>query len=274
MDSKYLRLTALCRPLAFFILLLTAGVSSLYAQEKAAQQNTTAPSSAAQTSDFYVERRFIQRLSWSGNEYASRYEIIIEKEEAGEFRRAHQAFSTVFNIEVSLSPGKYRYRVIPYDFLDRPVAGTEWIDFEVLAAVYPQLIYSVPELYLSGEENPAFSDEYVLMIYGANISLHSEIFIRFNNSTIITPSSTRIYADRQSARLVFKELDLIPEIFDVVVKNPGDLETNMETYSYISTAPDKEEALLIFNKLDSIPESLWVFLGLVKDEPEPEPEPE
>lgn len=260
MDSKKLRLMTALKPFAAVVLLLlTSGVSSLFAQTK-------------ETSDFYVERRFIQRLTWSGNEFASRYEIIIENEENGNYRRAHQAFSTDFFLEISLPPGRYRYSVIPYDFLDRPGAGTEWIDFEILAAVYPQLIYSIPELYLSGEEKPVFTNEYTLMIYGANISLHSEIFIRFNNSTIISPSNTRIYADRQSARLVFKDIDQIPEVFDVVVRNPGDLETSMETYSYISSAPDKEEAFLIFSKLDSIPESLWVFLGLVKDEPEPEPE--
>jgi hypothetical protein len=92
----------------------------------------TAPASLwAQSSGYYMELRFVQRLTWVGDEYAMRYEVIIEKEEDGKYNRVQQEFTTAFFIEVSLSPGKYRYQVIPYDFLDLPVPVTEWMDFEV-----------------------------------------------------------------------------------------------------------------------------------------------
>ena len=92
----------------------------------------TAPASLwAQSSGYYMELRFVQRLTWVGDEYASRYEVIIEKEEDGKYKRVLQEFTTAFFIEVSLSHGKYRYQVIPYDFFDLPVPATEWMDFEV-----------------------------------------------------------------------------------------------------------------------------------------------
>jgi len=98
----------------------------------------TAPASLwAQNPGYYTELRFVQRLTWVGDEYATRYEVIIEKEEDGKYKRAHQEFTTAFFIEVSLSPGKYRYQVIPYDFFNIPVPVTEWMNFEVLRGSKP-----------------------------------------------------------------------------------------------------------------------------------------
>jgi len=92
----------------------------------------TAPASLrAQSSGYYMELRFVQRLTWVGDGYATRYEVIVEKEEDGKYKRAHHEFTTAFFIEVSLSPGKYRYQVIPYDFFNHPVPVTEWMNFEV-----------------------------------------------------------------------------------------------------------------------------------------------
>ena len=89
----------------------------------------------AQNSGYYMDLRFVQRLAWIGDNYAMRYEVIIEKEEEGKYNRVLREFTEAFYIEVSLSPGKYRYQVIPHDFFDQPIPVTEWMDFEVLRGV-------------------------------------------------------------------------------------------------------------------------------------------
>ena len=106
----------------------------------------TAPASLlAQSPGYYMELRFVQRLTWVGDEYATRYEVIIEKEEDGRYKSALREFTTAFFIEVSLSPGKYRYRVIPYDFFNHPVPVTEWMNFEVQRGIMQdQLDNNVP----------------------------------------------------------------------------------------------------------------------------------
>jgi hypothetical protein len=88
-----------------------------------------------QTSDYYMELRFIQRLKWVGDEYTMRYEIVIQREERGQYRTALREFTEASFIEVSLHPGKYRFQVIPYDYLGKPVPVTEWMNFEVLPGV-------------------------------------------------------------------------------------------------------------------------------------------
>jgi len=89
----------------------------------------------AQTDNYSFELRFVQRLTWVGDDYAMRYEVIIEKEEEGRYTRVLREFTEAFFIEVSLSPGKYRYRVIPHDFLDQPIPVTEWMNFIVQRGV-------------------------------------------------------------------------------------------------------------------------------------------
>jgi len=84
-----------------------------------------------QSSGSYVELRFVQRFSWTADEYAMRYEVIIEKDESGIYGRFFQNYTEANFIEVSLSPGKYRYQVIPHDFFDQPIIVTEWVEFEV-----------------------------------------------------------------------------------------------------------------------------------------------
>jgi hypothetical protein len=77
--------------------------------------------------------RSVQRLSWTGDEHTRRYEIVIEKEEAGEYRELLREFTTELFIDVSLSPGKYRCLVITYDFLNQRGGGSQWMYMEVLA---------------------------------------------------------------------------------------------------------------------------------------------
>ena len=91
-----------------------------------------AQDNSGQTS-FRMELRFIQRLTWIGDEYAMRYEVIIERQEQGQYRRFHQVFTQEEFIEVSLPPGNFRFQVIPYDFLGLPVPAAEWVNFEVLS---------------------------------------------------------------------------------------------------------------------------------------------
>lgn len=86
----------------------------------------------SQSSGYYMVLRFVQRLTWVGDRYAMRYEVIIEKEEGGQYRKVSQEFTEKNFIEVSLLPGNYRYQVIPHDFLDQPIFVNEWTRFEVL----------------------------------------------------------------------------------------------------------------------------------------------
>jgi hypothetical protein len=101
------------------------------------------------------ETNYIQRLTWTGDEYARHYEVVIEKEEVGEYRELLKEFTTALFIEVPLLPGKYRCMVITYDFLNQAGEASEWKYIEVLT-LSPGSDDTLPDLFLSdsGIESP------------------------------------------------------------------------------------------------------------------------
>jgi hypothetical protein len=82
--------------------------------------------------------RIIQRFAWSGAN-ALRYEIIFEKETDGIYVPHLTEHTPLLHVEVSLSVGNYRFRVIPYDILDRPWEGSLWRYIEILPV--PQFVF-------------------------------------------------------------------------------------------------------------------------------------
>jgi hypothetical protein len=169
---------------------------------------------------FYAELRFVQRLAWIGDEYVLRYEVVIEKEEEGRFREQHREFTDMSFIEVSLSPGKYRYRVIPYDFLNRPAAGSDWVSFEVYAALMPELYNALP-VYIYLSENAV----HTLNISGRNLAPDAEIELRRPGYAPVVPINKNILSDGSQARLFFNNDQLFSGVYEVLVRNPGGLET-------------------------------------------------
>jgi hypothetical protein len=79
------------------------------------------------------------RLPWPGDDNAWRYEVLIEAELEGAYREHLKELTQEFFVVVSLLPGKYRYRVIPYDFLGHPEPdqASAWRSFEI-PALSPQ----------------------------------------------------------------------------------------------------------------------------------------
>lgn len=103
--------------LAFFTALFFLSLASLGAQNRR----------------YVTEQRFIQRLVWIGDEYAFRYEVVIERNEDEEYREYKREFTASSALVISLPLGNYRYHVIPYDFLDQPGEASDWVTLNVAA---------------------------------------------------------------------------------------------------------------------------------------------
>jgi len=185
----------------------------------------------AQTAGYYLDPnsetpRFIQRLAWSGGTNSLHCEVIIEKEESGTFVNYNNKFTTDNFFEISLPPGNYRFRVIPYDILGKPSEGTEWAPFTVFNAVKPEL-YQPDELdYFNDRQKSQFE------FNGNNIEPDATIYFVNSAGEQIFPTEVIRYSDGSGVRLIFDKGQLTDGEYEVCVVNPGGLETSIGGVDY------------------------------------------
>jgi len=169
-----------------------------------------------------TERPTVQRLAWNRDNYSLRYEAVIEKEEGKDYRQIKREFTAENFIEVSLPPGKYRFRVIPYDYQDKPGEGSEWtaMSIEALDAVKPELDRGRTEIFYSDNTTQ------VLSILGNNLLPGAEIYLRARDGKQIVPKEVQITDDGTNAMLIFEKDQLVSGTYEIIVRNPGGMETN------------------------------------------------
>jgi hypothetical protein len=88
----------------------------------------------AQSGRYKIEQHFVQQLVWVGDEYTLKYEVVVELDEGAGYRVFMREFTELPKIQISLLPGNYRYRVIPFDYLEQPGEASDWIILNVRPA--------------------------------------------------------------------------------------------------------------------------------------------
>jgi len=190
----------------------------------------------AQSAGYFIdpnseEPRFIQRLAWTGGAHALRYEVVIEKLEDENYVSHLREFTTALFLELSLTAGDYRFRVIPYDVLDRPGESSRWVQVEVRPALKPEVNSAL-------QEATGTKDElYMFKVDGRNLLPDSEIFFLNEEGERIDPVRITAIDDDGSVVLFFDKGSLVTGEYGIVVKNPGGLETDMG--GVVFTAPQK-----------------------------------
>jgi hypothetical protein len=185
----------------------------LYAQE----------SSSASQPGYYLDKStgkpvFKQRLAWDKEEYALYYEVEIQIFSGRQYSAYYSETTENTFIETSLSPGRYRYSVTPYDLLRRRGDSSDWEEFTINTAYQPEIVKIVPSYFYMDQ-----SKERVLLISGNNIFDDSVIYLR-NGARDLIPINKTI-TNNSSARLTFDDDTLVPGTYEIYIKNPGGLET-------------------------------------------------
>jgi len=119
--------------LLFFLTPMFFLIRPLWSQEPAQQ-------SSGNGGGYYVfEQRYVQQLVWIGDDYTLKYEVVIEKNEGGGalgsapggYKAYLREFTEKPNFQISLPLGKYRYRIIPYDYLEHSGEASDWVNIEI-----------------------------------------------------------------------------------------------------------------------------------------------
>jgi len=182
-------------------------------------------------------------LEWQKDQKARRYEVVVEKEEDNEYRQTIREFTETSSIEVSLEPGKYRYMVIPYNFLDRPGKIPDWKEFEVLLVLAPELYDFSPSVFYADTDTV-----YELTVTAKNLNSETGIYLRHIGGAIDVPDDKKIivpvekeFNEDGSVRLIFNNNQLIPGDYEIVAKNPGLKEASKQDFTIAPKEIAKEQ---------------------------------
>ena len=85
---------------------------------------------------FAEDATFFQKIEWKSNANALEYKVEIQNTAGG---KSQFITTDKTSTEISLVPGKYRYRVYAYDFLGKEASVSSWTNFEVFKASKPKI---------------------------------------------------------------------------------------------------------------------------------------
>jgi hypothetical protein len=123
--------------------------------------------------------------------------------------------------------------VTPHDFLGLP-GEKSVIELEVLAAFLPGLDDSPAEF-----AYPAKTPLYEMSFSGKDIVPGAEIYLRGPDGGRVVPSESRVREDGGEVRLFFDRKQLASGDFELIIKNPGGLETSRGGISVTRLPPGR-----------------------------------
>jgi hypothetical protein len=131
---------------------------------------------------YIVEQRYVQKLEWIGGNYTLKYEVIIEQDGGASdgYKAYIQEFTEEPSFQVSLLPGKYRYRVIPYDYLEQPGEASGWVEINI-----------EPAPIVSADETENLFNLYVSVAWTSLIPLYGGMQEIFGNKFYVEGASVR-----------------------------------------------------------------------------------
>ncbi|MDR1248238.1 MAG: porin family protein [Treponema sp.] len=184
----------------------------------------------AQEGDYFIARekgslRFVQRLSWGHDELVYRYEVILEKEREEGYAEILSESTEESHLSVSLSPGRYRYAVGVYNLLDKLEYTMDWVYFEVLRALRPEIRSFSPEEFFKDDSDAPL----LLALRGQDIAENADIMLRPLGRPVreIRPLKRETEDDR--ILLTFDGGQLEPGDYELYVRNPGGLDDSRGT---------------------------------------------
>ncbi|MDR2054048.1 MAG: hypothetical protein LBP80_11605 [Treponema sp.] len=173
--------------------------------------------------------RILQRISWvRSNAYY--YEVEIERQvAAGAWQQVVKEKTEELFVEVSLAPGMYRYRILSYNVLGRVAATTEWAGIRVFATRDPKIERTIPEAYYVEQA----ADDFSLTLEGVNLMENADVYLisKEEGAGRIMPESIQYSEGENSITLVFRTAGLGLGPYDIVVTNPGKLQTVYEGFA-------------------------------------------
>ena len=184
---------------------------------------------------------FFQRLKWEAAQYAVSYHVILErkKDNMDTYTEVLRRNVTDPFLDISVPAGEYRYRVLSFNILGLLDSQSDWEYFIVLQALKPSIVAFSPLAFYFDRLTPR-----ILNLTGENLLPEAEIYLVSKTSVdsageplVLKPQEIHRNELGENARLVFDEDDLVAGEYEIVVKNPGGLETRVGDFTIAMAKP-------------------------------------
>lgn len=105
------------------------------------------------------ESQFVQRFEWDEDPYVSKYQFILEQIHGkGETEELVNEETEENFVEVPLTSGSYRYKIIVFNLLGLMEENDEWTNFDILKAYKPEIKDVSPStIYLEEPQDGIFT---------------------------------------------------------------------------------------------------------------------
>ena len=184
---------------------------------------------------------FFQRLKWEEAEYAVSYHVILERkrDNMDTYTEVLRKNVTEPYLDISVPAGEYRYQVLSFNILGLLDSQSDWEYFIVLQALKPSIVAFSPLVFYLDRLTPR-----ILNLMGENLLPEAEIYLvsktlvdEAGEPLILRPQEIHRNELGENARLVFDEEDLAVGEYEIVVKNPGGLETRAGDFAIAVAKP-------------------------------------
>ncbi len=201
------------------------GQAGAPAQEQQAAMDNKRGAAEGGTGDYYLKdtgngKDFVQKLNCPEQDGVLNYEFVIEQydEASGSWNRIKAVKTSDGKAEVSLKAGKYRYKVILYNYLDSPEAESGWAEVEIKKAYEPKISDVGPKLiYLEEENDGRFTVSGTDLMPETVYSLDSQAGLKL--AAVIEDNDSRNV--RARLRVDINKLDV--GVYTLNAVNPGGL---------------------------------------------------
>jgi hypothetical protein len=175
------------------------------------------------------EGKIVQTLAWDrSNAYF--YEVELQRRNAAEQWEGFLKERTEENfLEVSLSPGMYRYRIVSYNVLGRAAAVSDWSGIRIYPAREPVVeSFSPPAFFVDSRQ-----ETFTLTLRGADLMEEARVYIIAKTEAAKPAESRSAEHGEDGAVLsaVFSAEGLVLGDYDIVVINPGGLRSVTEGFT-------------------------------------------
>jgi hypothetical protein len=159
---------------------------------------------------------YYQTISWTEGG-SGKYDVEVERADGEDWTNIARETTENTSLELSLSSGKYRFRISTYNALGKVGAVSDWAFFEVLAALMPAAEKLAP-----ASISERYRGNFTLVITGNDLFEGAEIvLVHDGGSYRAVPLSVEYDPSGQSISAVFDASKLKHGSYYVEITNPG-----------------------------------------------------